>query len=128
MEEGFRARYKKDSKFIREYASYVSRLRQDENPDEYTPRNSWDHVDSLSNLSLEENEELLAINNIGDYWSEKPPKKNIHVIVEPLVSTTTSASNEILELKEHLASLQALLNMHSTLSLVRNERVDRKHR
>jgi hypothetical protein len=33
-----------------------------------------DHVDPLSNLSLEENEELSAINDIGDYWSEKPPK------------------------------------------------------
>ncbi|CAB4378652.1 unnamed protein product [Rhizophagus irregularis] len=35
MEEGFRLRYRKDSKFIREYAGYVSRLRQEENPDEY---------------------------------------------------------------------------------------------
>jgi hypothetical protein len=35
MEEGFRARCKKDSKFIREYAGYVSRLRQEENPVEY---------------------------------------------------------------------------------------------
>ncbi|PKY44901.1 hypothetical protein RhiirA4_459352 [Rhizophagus irregularis] len=40
-----------------------------------------DHVDPLSNLSLEENGKLSAINGIGDYWSEKPPKKNIHVIV-----------------------------------------------
>ncbi|PKK61238.1 hypothetical protein RhiirC2_792114 [Rhizophagus irregularis] len=67
-----------------------------------------DHADPLSNLSLEENEELLAINDIGDYWPEKPPKKNIHVIVEPPVST--SASNKVLELREKLASLQALLN------------------
>ncbi|PKY17480.1 hypothetical protein RhiirB3_467993 [Rhizophagus irregularis] len=36
--------------------------------------------------------ELSAINEIGDYWTEKPSKKNIHVIVEPPV--TTSASNE----------------------------------
>ena len=35
MEEGFHARYKKDSKFIKEYADYVNRLRQEENPDEY---------------------------------------------------------------------------------------------
>jgi hypothetical protein len=35
MEKGFRVRYKKDSKFIREYAGYVARLRQGENPDEY---------------------------------------------------------------------------------------------
>lgn len=30
MEEGFRARYKKDSKFIKEYASYVRRLQRRE--------------------------------------------------------------------------------------------------
>ena len=41
-----------------------------------------DHVDHLSNLSLEKNEELLAINDIGDYWPTSPPKKHIHVIVK----------------------------------------------
>jgi hypothetical protein len=50
--------------------------------------------------------ELSTINDIGDYWPEKPPKKNIHVIVEPPVST--AASN--IELREKFASLQALLN------------------
>src|SRR2546423_15612717 len=37
--------------------------------------------DQLRNLSLEGNEELSAINDIGDYWPESPPKKHIHVIV-----------------------------------------------
>jgi hypothetical protein len=66
-----------------------------------------DHVDLLSNLSLEENE-LSAINDIGDYWTEKPPKKNIHVIVEPPVST--AASDEVLKLREEVASLKEKLS------------------
>jgi hypothetical protein len=35
LEEGFRVRYKKNSMFIKEYAGYVNRLRQEENQDEY---------------------------------------------------------------------------------------------
>jgi hypothetical protein len=104
-----------------------------------------DHNDQLSNLTLQDNNELLATREIEEYWSEKPAKRSIHVIVEAPVSTSTS--NEVLELKEKLASLQALLNksvygmyevvekaewlcknisnsvvalQHSTLSLVRN--------
>ncbi|PKY32177.1 hypothetical protein RhiirB3_531946 [Rhizophagus irregularis] len=70
---------------------------------------SGDHLeDQLKNLKLNGSGELSAINEIGDHWTEKPPKKNIHVKVEPPVSTT--ASNEVLELREKLASLQALLN------------------
>ncbi|GET55292.1 hypothetical protein GLOIN_2v1580557 [Rhizophagus irregularis DAOM 181602=DAOM 197198] len=40
-----------------------------------------------------------------DYWTEKPPKRNIHV--EPLVSNATSS--EVLELREQLASLRDYL-------------------
>ncbi|GBC17659.2 hypothetical protein GLOIN_2v1774909 [Rhizophagus irregularis DAOM 181602=DAOM 197198] len=66
-----------------------------------------DHLDDqLKSLKLNGSDELSAINEIGDYW--KPPKKHIHVLVEPPVSAT--ASNEVLELREKLASLQALLN------------------
>ena len=43
---------------------------------------SDDHVDPLSNLSLQDSDELLAINDIGDYWPTSPPKKHIHVIVK----------------------------------------------
>ena len=43
---------------------------------------SDDQDDQLRNLSLEGNEELSAINDIGDYWPESPPKKHIHVIVK----------------------------------------------
>ncbi|PKY55284.1 hypothetical protein RhiirA4_474629 [Rhizophagus irregularis] len=39
-----------------------------------------------------------------DYWTEKPPKRNIHV--EPLVSNATSS--EVLELREQLVT--GLLN------------------
>jgi hypothetical protein len=67
-----------------------------------------DQDDLLSNLTLNDGDELLATREIGDYWTEKPLKRNIHVIVEPPESTT--ASSEVLELKEQLASLQALLN------------------
>lgn len=35
IEEAFRARCKKDSKIVLEYAGYVRNLRQEENPDEY---------------------------------------------------------------------------------------------
>src|SRR5213082_2533546 len=67
-----------------------------------------DQDDQLRNLSHEGNEELSAINDIGDYWPESPPKKHIHVLVEPPVSTATS-NQEVSELREQLASLQALL-------------------
>ncbi|CAI2190790.1 10445_t:CDS:2, partial [Funneliformis geosporum] len=45
---------------------------------------------------------------IGDYWTEKPPKRNIHVIVSPPESTTTSSREQ--ELLEQVTLLQALLN------------------
>ncbi|GBC13590.2 hypothetical protein GLOIN_2v1580557 [Rhizophagus irregularis DAOM 181602=DAOM 197198] len=59
--------------------------------------------------AIKDSDELLAINEIGEYWIEKPPKKRIHVLVEPPESTTTS-SQEVKELLDQVASLQALLN------------------
>jgi Crinkler effector protein N-terminal domain len=70
---------------------------------------SDDHDDQLRNLSLEDSDELLAINEIGEYWTEKPPKKRIHVLVEPPESTTTS-SQEVKELLDRIASLEEALN------------------
>src|SRR4051794_27189980 len=67
-----------------------------------------DQDDHLSNLSLQDQPELLATRDIGDYWTEKPLKRHIHVLVEPPVSTT--ASDEVLELRKQLASMQELLN------------------
>jgi hypothetical protein len=62
----------------------------------------------LSNLILNDEPELLATREIGDYWTEKPPKRNIHVIVEPPESTATSSREQ--ELLDQVTSLQALLN------------------
>jgi hypothetical protein len=68
-----------------------------------------DHLDDqLNNLTLNDSNELVAINEIGDYWTEKPPKKSVHVIVEPPAST--ASSDEVLELRKKLASMQELLN------------------
>src|SRR6266496_856551 len=50
-----------------------------------------DQDDQLRNLILQDSDELLAINDIGDYWPEKPLKKNFHVVVEPPETTTTSS-------------------------------------
>src|ERR1044072_4572018 len=41
-----------------------------------------DQDDQLTNLKLQDSDELLAINDIGDYWPTSPPKKHIHVIVK----------------------------------------------
>jgi hypothetical protein len=73
-----------------------------------------DHLDDqLKNLKLG-NDELSAINEIGDYWTENQPKKSVHVIVEPPESPATS--DEVLELRKKLASMQELLNksVHGT--------------
>src|SRR5436190_183135 len=67
-----------------------------------------DHDDQLRNLILQDSDELLAINDIGDYWPEKPLKKNIHVLVEPPETTATSSREQ--ELLEEVASLRALIN------------------
>ncbi|GBC09786.1 hypothetical protein RclHR1_00910036 [Rhizophagus clarus] len=77
---------------------------------------SDDHDDQLWNLTLEDSDELLAINEIGDYWTEKPPKKHIHVIVEQPASTATS--NREQELLEEVASLRALLKKSVAFDVV----------
>ena len=69
---------------------------------------SDDHDDQLRNLSLEDSDELLAIRKISKYFPDSPPEEHIHVLVSPPEATT--ASSEVLELRERLASLQALLN------------------
>ena len=43
---------------------------------------SGDRDDQLRNLILQDSDELLAINDIGDYWPTSPPKKHIHIIVK----------------------------------------------
>jgi hypothetical protein len=56
-------------------------------------RNSWIAKIS-SNLSFQDKDKLLATRDIGDYWTEKPPKRHIHVLVEP-PETTATLSQEI---------------------------------
>ncbi|GBC39748.2 hypothetical protein GLOIN_2v1658885 [Rhizophagus irregularis DAOM 181602=DAOM 197198] len=42
-----------------------------------------DHLNNqLKNLKLNGSDELSAINEIGDYWTKKPPKKHIYVLVK----------------------------------------------
>ena len=66
---------------------------------------SGDHVDPLT---LHDNDELLAINDIGDYLAEKLPKRHVHVLIEPLALTATLSREQ--ELLDQVSSLQALLN------------------
>src|SRR5205823_5266302 len=68
-----------------------------------------DHDDQLRNLILQDSDELLAIRKISKYFPDSPPEEHIHVLVEPPVSTATS-NQEVSEIREQLASLQALLN------------------
>src|ERR1043165_4728309 len=67
-----------------------------------------DRDDLLSNLSLQDKDELLATKKISKYFPDLPPEEHIHVLVSP--PETTTASSEVLELREQLTSLQALLN------------------
>jgi hypothetical protein len=65
--------------------------------------------DLLRNLTLNDRDELLATKKISKYFPDSPVEEYIHVIVEPPVSAT--ASDEVLELRKQLASMQELLNM-----------------
>ncbi|GBB90811.1 hypothetical protein RclHR1_01790018 [Rhizophagus clarus] len=67
-----------------------------------------DRDDQLSNISLQDEDELLATRDVGDYWAKKPPKRNIHVIVKPPESTGTSQEQEQ-ELIDRVTELQKLL-------------------
>ncbi|CAG8606994.1 2567_t:CDS:2 [Gigaspora margarita] len=68
---------------------------------------SNDH-DQLRNLSLEDSDELLAINDIGDYWSTSPPKEHIHILVSLLESTATSSREQ--KLLDRITSLEEKLS------------------
>ena len=64
-----------------------------------------DQDDLLSNLILNDEPELLATREIGDYWTEKPPKRHIHVLVEP-----PPLRAEVKELLDRIASLEEKLS------------------
>src|SRR5215204_4226318 len=55
---------------------------------------SDDHVDPLSNPSLEDSDELLAIKKISKYFPDSPPEEHIHVIVSPPEATATSSREQ----------------------------------
>jgi hypothetical protein len=67
-----------------------------------------DRNDPLSNLSLQDQPELLATKKISKYFPDLPAEECIHFMVETPVTTATSS--DVLELREQLASLQALFN------------------
>ncbi|PKK66638.1 hypothetical protein RhiirC2_784525 [Rhizophagus irregularis] len=68
-----------------------------------------DHLDDqLKNLALNNSDELSAINEIAEYWTENPPKKHIHVLVEPPAST--ASSNREQELLDRIALLEEKLS------------------
>ncbi|PKY31926.1 hypothetical protein RhiirB3_449768 [Rhizophagus irregularis] len=50
----------------------------------------------------------ITINEIGDYWTGKPPKKHIHVLVEPPASTATSSREQ--ELLDRISVLEKSLS------------------
>ena len=49
-----------------------------------------DRDDLLSNLSLQDQDELLATKKISKYFPDSPPEEHIHVLFEPPVSIATS--------------------------------------
>src|SRR5947199_10696520 len=57
-----------------------------------------DRDDLLSNLSLQDKDELLATKKISKYFPDSPPEEHIHVLVEP--PETTATSDEVLELRK----------------------------
>ncbi|CAG8674417.1 1747_t:CDS:2, partial [Paraglomus brasilianum] len=54
-----------------------------------------DQDSELANLELAD--ELLATRDVEDYWTSKPPKRHIHVLVKPPETATSSREQELLE-------------------------------
>jgi hypothetical protein len=66
-----------------------------------------DQDDLLSNPSLEDGEELLAIRKISKYFPDPPPEERIHVLVS---TPETTATSEVLKLREEVALLKEKLS------------------
>ncbi|RIA82518.1 hypothetical protein C1645_835240 [Glomus cerebriforme] len=64
--------------------------------------------DLLSNITLNDGDELLTMKKILKYFPDSPPEEYIHVLVFPPEITTTS--DEVLKLREKVASLKEKLN------------------
>ena len=67
-----------------------------------------DQDDLLSNLTLNDGDELLATKKISKYFPDSPPEEYIHVLVSPPEATTTSSREQ--ELLEEIASLKEKLS------------------
>ena len=78
-----------------------------------------DRDDLLSNLTLENNAELLATKKVSKYFPVSPAEEHIHVLVELPASTATS--DEVLELRKQLASMQELLEEVTSLQALLNK-------
>ena len=73
-----------------------------------------DQDDLLSNLTLNDGDELLATKKISKYFPDSPPEEHIHVIVSPPEATATSSREQ--ELLEEVASLKEKLHMVRSFS------------
>ena len=67
-----------------------------------------DQDDLLSNLTLNDGDELLATKKISKYFPDSPPEEHIHVLVSPPEATTASSREQ--ELLEEIASLNEKLS------------------
>src|SRR6266542_5644874 len=63
-----------------------------------------DQDDQLRNLILQDSDELFAIRKIAKYFPDSPLEEHIHVLVSP--PETTATSDEVLELRKQLATMQ----------------------
>ncbi|CAG8704766.1 hypothetical protein GLOIN_2v1781861 [Rhizophagus irregularis DAOM 181602=DAOM 197198] len=64
----------------------------------------YDRDDEIQKFSLQENDELLAIMDIGDYWKvEEITKKHIHVFVSDKL---THENIKVYQIIEELKNLQ----------------------
>ena len=79
---------------------------------------SNDRVNLISNLSLKNSKELLAIRKISKYFPDSSLEEHIHVLVEP--PETTIASSHEQELLNHIAVLEESLSksVYSTYFIV----------
>ena len=58
--------------------------------------------DPLSNLSLNDSDELLAVKKISKYFPDSPVEEHIHVSVSPPeITATSSREQELLEQVVH---------------------------
>ncbi|PKY57413.1 hypothetical protein RhiirA4_509890 [Rhizophagus irregularis] len=81
-----------------------------------------DHDDQLRNLSLHDNDELLATKKISKYFTASPPEEHIHVIVKsPRKLNATGTTGEYRSFFEDKNSTRfsfSVLSLEEALSCV----------